>query len=249
MGLAHRLLHEDEELLAELRPHPVVVVPPILVTLAAVAAAVEVALRFPRAPADVAWVLLAMVLVPALWATARIVRWRSVRVVMTTSRLLYRRGVLSRDVAQLRLQRVAEVQCTQTLFGRLVGCGSIVLDIVGGDGPLVVEDVPRPRALQRLVTAQLDRLDVPMFARGAQDPFAATGSWGTGPPPAVPVGRGGRRRPQETPPRGTAAVGGGAAPAPTSVSGQLIELDELRRRGILTDAEFAAKKAQLLERL
>jgi len=33
------------------------------------------------------------------------------------------------------------------------------------------------------------------------------------------------------------------------VSAQLIELDELRRRGILTDLEFAAKKADLLDRL
>ncbi len=33
------------------------------------------------------------------------------------------------------------------------------------------------------------------------------------------------------------------------MSEQLIELDELRRRGILTDLEFAAKKSELLDRL
>lgn len=240
MGLARRLLHEDEELLCELRPHPIVVVPPVLLSVAALGVAIVVALHFPHAPTAVAWVLLAMVLLPALWATVRILRWRGVRLVVTSSRLLYRRGVLSRDVVQLRLQRVAEVNCTQTLFGRLIGCGSIVLDVAGGDGPLVVDDVRRPRTLQRLLSAQLDRLDL-SYSPG--DPYAANGGWRAGATPP-------RRRPTVTPPHGTAAVEGAETPfAPTSVSTQLLELDELRRRGILTDAEFAAKKAQLLERL
>ena len=43
-----------------------------------------------------------------------------------------------------------------------------------------------------------------------------------------------------------------AAPRPTgddSVAERLMQLDELRRRGIVTDAEFAIKKAELLDRL
>jgi hypothetical protein len=34
-----------------------------------------------------------------------------------------------------------------------------------------------------------------------------------------------------------------------SVADRLVQLDELRRRGILTEAEFASKKAELLDRL
>ena len=41
-------------------------------------------------------------------------------------------------------------------------------------------------------------------------------------------------------------VGPGGEP---TVADRLVQLDELRRRGILTDAEFAAKKAELLDRL
>jgi uncharacterized membrane protein YdbT with pleckstrin-like domain len=42
----------------------------------------------------------------------------------------------------------------------------------------------------------------------------------------------------------------GAAPAPQlSVPEQLEKLDELRRRGVINDQEFAAKKAQLLDRM
>ena len=46
----------------------------------------------------------------------------------------------------------------------------------------------------------------------------------------------------------------GAAPAapgtlPSEIRDRLIELDDLRRRGILSDEEFAAKKSELLNRI
>lgn len=43
--------------------------------------------------------------------------------------------------------------------------------------------------------------------------------------------------------------GGGGGPAPLSVPEQLEKLDELRQRGVISEAEFQAKKAQLLDRM
>jgi hypothetical protein len=39
------------------------------------------------------------------------------------------------------------------------------------------------------------------------------------------------------------------AAAPVSIPAQIEELDQLRQRGIISDAEFQAKKADLLDRL
>jgi membrane protein YdbS with pleckstrin-like domain len=44
-------------------------------------------------------------------------------------------------------------------------------------------------------------------------------------------------------------AGGGPYQAHTSIPAQIDQLDQLRRRGLITDAEFEAKKAQLLDRL
>lgn len=41
----------------------------------------------------------------------------------------------------------------------------------------------------------------------------------------------------------------GGAPAPASIPDQIDQLDRLRRRGVISEAEFAAKKAELLNRL
>lgn len=264
MGSARGLLHEDEELLTEVRPHPVVVFGPVLLLVIALAGAIAIAVRYPDAPIEVAWLLAAMVVLPALWAAARFLRWRSVRFLVTTSRLLYRRGVLGRDVVQLRLQRVAEVHCSQSLGSRLIGTGRLVFEVAGGDGPLVVDDVRWPRRLQRVITAQLDRLDVPYGDHWEYD--TRGGSAGpptmqstqrstmqsTQPTPVAGTGRGrlrrGTRAWTDTPPHGV-LFGDDEDEDRRTVPRQILQLDELRRRGILSEDEFAAKKAELLNRL
>ena len=45
------------------------------------------------------------------------------------------------------------------------------------------------------------------------------------------------------------AVGSAQAPAAESIPEQIEKLDQLRRQGVLTDAEFEAKKAELLGRM
>lgn len=262
------LLHEDEELLAEVRPHPVVVIGPVLLFVVAVAGAATIAIRYSDAPIVVAWLLAGMIALPALWALVRLLRWRSVRFLVTSTRLLYRRGVLGRDIVQLRLQRVAEVHCRQSPGGRMIGCGRLVFEVAGGDGPLVVEDVRWPRRLQRVITAQLDRLDLPYASYDGYTSYGYGTYGGYAGAPTAPVvqtaqrvgarswegaettsrrsRRMGRSRSwTDTPPHGVVLDD----EDDTGIPRQILQLDELRRRGIISEGEFAAKKAELLGRL
>lgn len=234
------LLLGDEEMLAEMRPHPAVVLPPFLVLAAAVAIAVVVMVEFGSAPVAAVWVLVAMVALPALWCCGRLLRWRTTRFMVTDRRILYRRGILRRELVQLRLQRVAEVECDQTLVDRAIGRGRLVFDVLGAEGQLVVDDVRRPRRVQRLVSGELDARD-PAFSppRPGRGGAAVRDGGGTWP----------SARRSDTPPHGTAAAATAAVQATCSVSDALIQLDGLRRRGVISQAEFSAKKAELLDRL
>jgi membrane protein YdbS with pleckstrin-like domain len=49
--------------------------------------------------------------------------------------------------------------------------------------------------------------------------------------------------------RGAPVSAGSSGPGNWSISAQIEQLDGLRRRGLITDAEFEAKKTQLLDRL
>jgi hypothetical protein len=123
---------------------------------------------------------------------------------------------------------------------------------LSGDDPVVIEDVRRPRSLQRLVDGCLDDLTgAPRRGATAGRPpsrGSSPATWASQRPPS-------RRTParddaagagwSDTPPHGAAAD---RSPAPGSLSATLVELDGLRRRGILSAEEFAAKKAELLRR-
>jgi len=253
------LLADGEEVLVDLRPHWVFVFGPLFLTLAALAVAVAVAVEFPRAPVGVGWVLAAMVVVPAVWLAGRMIRWAGMSLIVTTQRMVLRRGLLGRDLLQLRLQRITEIHSTQTPLERLVGVGRLVVEVEGENQAIAVDDVRRPKALQRVINNRLDELG----RGGAWDPGLPPGARGPAPavvaprPVPVPVAE------APTPPHGIEPTGLVPPPARSilppdlppagspsvSVPEQLIQLDDLRRRGIVTPTEFEAKKTELLRRL
>jgi len=240
--IARDQLDAEEDVLVDLRPHWAYLSGPVALSLAAVAAALIVQNQYPNAPQFVQIVLAVMVGLPVLWLIARVAKWLSTSLVVTDRRLIFRSGVFGRRVVQLRLQRIVDIHCNQSLLERVVGTGRLVVEVEGEEGALTVEDVRRPRALQRVLTRQLDDIDRARSSYRTEPQFDDR-----------PVARAPESLPpadEYTPPRGTKRVsrserGSGSQ----TVSEQLIELDQLRRRGILTEIEFATKKSELLDRL
>jgi membrane protein implicated in regulation of membrane protease activity len=225
-------LSAGEEVLVDVHPHWISLAAPAIVTVMAIAVAAAVAAQFPKAPTAVAWVLAVMVAVPAAWLVKRAIHRSSISLAVTTQRILLQRGLLRRDVTQLRLSRVKDVHCSQTFWERLIGSGRLVLEVVDEDGAFVVDDVRRPRSLQRVIGSRLGAAE-PEEDEGiayADDDITPPHGVPMGPPPATPAGAEGDLR-------------------SASVHRQLVEIDDLRRRGILTEEEFERKKADLLSRL
>lgn len=243
--IARDQLDEEEDVLVDLRPHWVFLTGPVALSAVAIAIAVVVQNQFPNSSSAVLVVLGVMVGVPALWLLARVARWLSTSLIVTDRRVIFRSGVFGRHVTQLRLQRIVDIHCSQSIVGRIIGMGRLVVEVEGEEGALTVEDVRRPRVLQRVLTRQLDEIDRSRSSYRGPDPDVSTRP-SYRPPDDRP------RDEEFTPPRGTARsllterIRGSGTP---TVSAQLIELDELRRRGILTEMEFASKKAELLDRL
>jgi hypothetical protein len=242
MPFPRRLLTEDEEIVVELRPHWAFLGWPMVVAVAAVTLAIAVVASFSNAPVGVLYALLALVTGAALWLAGRLVRWFATSLVITTSRIVQRSGVFSRSGLELRLERVNQLSYRQSIPGRLFHTGELHVEMGGETGVVVFDHVPRPAAVLSVITEQIDavhrRAGAPISKR------AGAASWdGPGPWREPDLGSTG-----DTPPSGIARV----SPSPegeASVADRLVQLDELRRRGIVTDAEFASKKANLLDRL
>jgi membrane protein YdbS with pleckstrin-like domain len=262
MPLPRKLLNEDEELLAELQPHWLFFAGPLLAAVGAWVVILALLIGVKGIPDWTSYPLLILGAVPTVWLAARLLRWRTTTLALTTTRILLRRGILGRDTIQLRLQRITEINLAQTLFERIFGTGRLVIDVQGEDDSLILTDVRKPAVVQRVVNAQINELvgggsreEVPSELRPRDYQGTDARPVAVRPPESATP----EAHREDTPPFGTSPVAmveptDPSTPAPTpgfadgGIHEKLIELDDLRRRGILSEEEFAAKKAELLGR-
>jgi membrane protein YdbS with pleckstrin-like domain len=207
MRFPARVLNPGEEVILDVRPHWWYLTSPIGILLVVMAGSVAAAVE--PTPAWVDWVALAALATAAAWLLRRYARWTSTRLVVTTSRLIRRTGLLARRAREIPLGACTDVSYRQTLWDRIIGAGDVLLESAGRDGQEVFPDLPHPERIQQQIISQVDEL----------------------------------RQQVSGPPRpGTDGHDG-------SIAGRMGQLDDLHRRGLITDAEYAAKRAQLLDRL
>ena len=263
MALPRKFLNEDEELLAELRPHWIFLFGPLFTSIGVWVAIIAIVIVWRNPPGWTNYPFLILALIPGLWLLGRFVRWRSYTIALTSTRILVRQGIIGRDTVQLRLQRITEVNIAQSLIERFLGTGRVIVHVQGEDHSMTLEFVRKPVVVQRVINSLINEIvggghreDIPAdmlpfderrrVGHEAQYVGADHDTDGTHdaddhhdtPPFGVST----------TPPPGSAAAA--ALPnAPFELRDRLIELDDLRRRGILSEEEFAAKKSELLNRI
>ena len=211
MTFPRELLADHEEIVFDLKPHWVALVPPTLWTIAALVVlflgyrAAEgifdenpsTAKSIVGAIVTIAWIILA--LVPAL-------RWRFTMFVLTTDRLITRSGIIAKQSKEIPLERINDVAFSQSIIERLVGAGDLLVESAGERGQTRISNVRKPQEVQLMIYKEIETNSDRMM------------------------------RP-------------GAGAAGTSIPEQIQALARLKDQGVLSEAEFEAKKQELLKRL
>jgi membrane protein YdbS with pleckstrin-like domain len=156
--LPRKFLNQDEELLAELRPHWIFLFGPLFTSLGTWAVIIVIVILWHNAPSWTNYPLLILAVIPGLWLLGRYVRWRSYIIALTSTRILVRQGIFGRDTVQLRLQRIVEVNLRQALIERVLQCGSLLIDVQGEDNTLTLEYVRKPAVVQRVINSQINEI-------------------------------------------------------------------------------------------
>jgi membrane protein YdbS with pleckstrin-like domain len=265
MGYPSKLLNPGERVAVDVVPHWKYLARPVLAVAVAVAGAV-VALQY-QPPRWAELAIAGVVVLALLWLLGRYLGWVTTSFVVTNQRLILRKGVLRRSGREILIDRLTDITYKQTLTDRLLRCGDILLESPGREGREVLVDLPHPIRIQNEICRVVSQRDAVAGGTGGQ----VVGGW---PPPASyapnpTAGTGAQSALGPEPVRGTAAgsgrvyvgdVGGGPGPGeatagtlgePTAatVAEQLSQLDDLRRRGVISRREFAAKKSELLSRM
>ncbi len=173
MPYPEKVLANDEQVAAHLHPHWITLVPATLWFIVICAAAgVGIGFAPNHGSAQLA-VIIAIIVVGVVllsWlAFAPWISWRTTHYVMTTHRVLIRRGVLRHSGRDISLQRINDVAFTQSLWDRVVGAGTLVIESAGEQGQETLTNIPKSNQQQQL----LNRLIEEDEARRARAAFGA----------------------------------------------------------------------------
>lgn len=219
MSSAARNVRPGEEVVLDVHPHwwyfwkLILVGVPLFVLLIWV-------LQWSGTIGDVAaWTVGLGALVWAGWLALSYAKWRTTEFVVTSERVIYRTGVVSRRGVEIPLDRVTNINFHQRLLERIIGAGDLDIQSAGEEGTTHFDDVRHPDGVQQEIYRQMESSQARDSTRNAQ---AIASAMSSGTPPAS-----------------------GAA----SVPEQIEQLARLRDQGHITAEEFERKKAQLLDRM
>lgn len=147
MPYPDRLLAQDEEVVHRLHPHWKMLVLPVL-GFVVVAGVASFAAALTEEPV-VRYVIIGIgLLIMLTFTIVPVLRWRTTHFVITSHRVLVRRGILSRSGRDVPLSRINDVSFEHSFFERLLGCGTLVIESAGARGQVSLEDVPRVERVQ-----------------------------------------------------------------------------------------------------
>jgi uncharacterized membrane protein YdbT with pleckstrin-like domain len=99
---------------------------------------------------------LALLVLTAVWLVVRYLTWLTTNFVITSNRLIFRHGVIGKSGIEIPLERVNNVNFTQSMFERLLGAGDLLIESGGEDGQQRFTDIRHPAQVQNLIHAQME---------------------------------------------------------------------------------------------
>jgi membrane protein YdbS with pleckstrin-like domain len=151
MPFPRRLLIPNEELILDLRPHPVALAVPAITTVAGLIAAVW--LTSTTDFADWLWWVLFLVGFVA-FPLRRLVSWLTSNFAVTTERVIHRQGLIAKRSMEIPLEAINDVRFEQGMFARMVGAGTLVIQSASEAGRQVFDDIRHPEDVQKTIYEQ-----------------------------------------------------------------------------------------------
>jgi len=118
------------------------------------------------------WITAAVALGWAVWLGARLVSWQTTHFVVTSDRLVFRTGILGKHTRDIPLEKVNDLQSSQTFFERMIGAGDLLIESAGERGQEVFSDIPHPDAVQQEIYRQMEANNARMMGTGPARPLS-----------------------------------------------------------------------------
>ena len=158
MAYPKNLLIQGEEVVLDLRPHWWFLTPRALVSVAAIIVGIVVlAQGWEGAGASTLNVVLGVaILVALVWFLLRLAKWATTEFVLTNKRVIYRYGVIGKNGKEIPLDKINTVFFDQTVFERMIGCGTVAMESAGESGKDSFSHIRKPSLVQGEIYRQME---------------------------------------------------------------------------------------------
>ncbi len=128
------------------------------------------------------WVAALAILLCLVWFLVNLAQWATTWFVLTTDRVIYRSGLVSKKGTEIPLEGISAVLFHQRVFERMLGLGDITIQSSAREGDAVFDDIRKPAQVQKTIYEEISaRQD-----RQAQRLSGYVGTHLPGPSPAPP---------------------------------------------------------------
>jgi uncharacterized membrane protein YdbT with pleckstrin-like domain len=153
MAFPESYLHDSESLVLNLKPHWWTFAQPVTFALGALVAAV---LLQSVDSGLLTWLGVAIVVVALINLAVVYGKWATTFFVLSSERLIFRTGVLTKRGIEIPLNRINNVNFRQSLFERLIGAGDLLVESAGESGQSRFSDIRKPDAVQNEIYRQVE---------------------------------------------------------------------------------------------
>ncbi len=217
-----KLLGEGEQVLYVDRQHWLVLLRNIFVEGVAITAVLVLTIFLLTTPTlnNLPWrnwfsLLFFLLIWPVVSLLLDFFQWFNRKYIVTNWRVIQLSGVINKDVIDSSLEKVNDIELTQSFFGRIFQFGTVEILTASEIGVNKFQTIRNPVKFKNVIVNAKEQLghdeDHPAYAA------------------AAPVVK--------------------AAPTPGDIPSMIERLDDLRKRGVLTEEEFQRSKEQLLQKL
>jgi uncharacterized membrane protein YdbT with pleckstrin-like domain len=165
MPYPDNLVQEGETLVLDLRPHwwyfsrNILTGIPLAIVLILVLGQLhgdgwaESSLRLLVGVVTLAW---------AVWLGLKYLQWRMTYFVVTSRRVIYRSGVISKRGVEIPLERINNINFHQRLIDRIIGAGDLDIESAGKDGQSHFDFIRHPDGVQHEIYRQMEARNMPV---------------------------------------------------------------------------------------
>jgi membrane protein YdbS with pleckstrin-like domain len=126
------------------------------------------------------WIIALVFLAWAGWLVLKYFQWVMTYFVVTSRRVIYRTGVLSKKGVEIPLERINNINFHQRIIDRIIGAGDLDIESAGRDGQSHFDFVRHPDGVQHEIYRQMETRNMPQN-------FPAPAAAAPAPAPAPPA--------------------------------------------------------------